>query len=783
MADDVLDPLALQTEKEQPKNVNFNLVQCVIPDRSVEESALAAVPEGEEGEGEEGEGEGEEEEEEEEGEGDQAHGGEAALSQGEDAEQTSNDTEAPVGFGNPEITLNGDYNLADDIFDGDDDRLARLAKASAESMEFPTGLDASYATADAGTLPSQAADSLQDSTATADSVDIKPMVLPSLFDRTVELSRLLVEKIPQEILKRMVIRWPVGDEVYRDRSMLTKDRLMLTVWDISGDPLQQNFTPFFFSDRCMYVSTYNLAMELNAASTSYEKKSLANIDGSIPTNAQVLEGWIGCATAFQKDMPSEPFQCTNKTPLLPAVVIACTHSDSPIVRDTPIHFHQFFGRKSFTSYYKHLVEPNSPSAVRISNHYETISNRCEEEMDEEYCGHHLLRREIDHLARQLPYMSDSIPVQWIKFEQLVYGLQEQKKVILLYDDLARYISEHCQMSGPLQIIPVLSHFHNIGIIVYFYRHPDLCNLVVMKPQWLIDALSSLITSNPGKWVTSEVQAAFTKLGEYGVIEKDMLLLAYRCAKMAQRFWSEMLFILNCMDLLCCHPSMHDFKAVCIPSMVVRKRPDPYRLPADNDPMPLHFTAQHMVIPVAVFNQLVVRCIRSSQYSPVLYYHMAHIQLNSTHHLLLWKEPDAISFLVQAGTEGFCPTCQESPARFPFSPQCAHISHLIEQEDYLPTDNITTLVNASTNSGVDAKLHLAFTDDSENTLSAVCSKVVKFLSKNLEFLCHCWFPGLKLELVARSTGSDDEPPTALNQYWKHTVLRAGSAEPGIRAWFE
>ena len=598
-----------------------------------------------------------------------------------------------------------------------------------------------------------------------------------------ELSRLLVEKIPLEILKRMVIRWPVGTEVFRDHSALAASRLMITVWDAAGDPLQQNFIPLFFTDRCFYVATYNLLKEMDRPCESYMKKDLTNIDGSIPTNAEVLESWIGNATAFQKSMPSTPFKCEKQTPLLPPLILACTNIDRPAVANSPIQFYNFFDRESFDSYKKHLVESTSPSALCLSNHYETLVNRSEEEVPEiPYGGHHLLRREIDHLARLMPYMHDRIPVQWVKFEQLIYGLQQQKKVILLYNDLARYIQEHCKLSGPLQVQPVLSHFHDVGVICFFYRHPELCNLVITNPQWLASALSSLITSNPGKWITPEVKSAFSKLGREGVIEKEMLQLAYRCAHMRQRYWNEMVFILNCMDLICCHPSLHSSNSLYVPAMVLQPAPDPYVIPNDNDPCQLYFSTQTAAIPLAIFNQLIVRCIRSCRYPPKIYFQWVHIQLNSSHHLLLWKEHNSLVCLVQSNVKDYCRRCRDESsheeAALGFSPQCSNVAHLIgEQSEFMPTDNIARLIDSSTNSGVNPKLHLAFSDE-EGSLKDICLRVRCFLEKNLQFLCNCWYPGLKLELQCQL----EERRVMLNQYWKHTTLKTGRAPESVSVWF-
>lgn len=611
-----------------------------------------------------------------------------------------------------------------------------------------------------------------------------------VFNRTRhELSRLLVEKLPLEILKRMVIRWPVGDEHYQDRSSLSANRLALTVWDTSGDPLQASFIPFLFSDQTLFVAAYSLATKLDQPCLAYANRNLLNVDGSVPSNAEVLESYLGAATAFTKRMPSEPFRCTKKTPILPPLIIACTKSDHPSLQDTPtpILFHRFFERPAFKSYGKHLVEGSSPSAVRLSSHYETQSMRSEVDLEVPYSGHHLLRREIEYLTRHLPFIRDNIPIQWVKFEQLIIGLQQQKKLIVLYADLSRYIAEHCRLSGPLQVLPVLAHFHDIGTIIHFYRHPDLSQLIITRPQWLVSVLGSIITSNPGRSTIQDVQGAYKKLGEAGSIPKEMLQLAYRCARLRQKHWNEVLFILNAMDLITCHPFLHETKSVYLPSMVVRPSPSPHVVPSNNDPLPIYFrSTEGGALPIALFNQLVVRCIRSSQYNPVLCYKMAHLRINSEHHLLLWLEHTSIVCLVQPQTDKFCRDCVESSTKLSFEPKCSSIEHLIgEDVELMNTDNLSSLISKSTNSGVDANLHLAFPDitsdedESEHSLRTICPRSLQFVTENLQFLCNCWFPGLDLEQASK--GFEDEF-TVLDQFWKYTVLHEGKAEKKLSVWF-
>ena len=598
------------------------------------------------------------------------------------------------------------------------------------------------------------------------------------FCKKRELSRLLLDNIPREILKRMVIRWPVGEERLVSPAELNRERLMITVWDVSGDPLQENFTPFFFSHRCLFVSLYNLTRGLDSPCQSFACKNLRNLDDRIPTNAEVLENWLGYVNAFTQPLPSVPFHCKLQTPVLPPVIIAGSFADE--LKENPAAFHRFFTRDSFQSYNKHLVESAAPSAL-------LISSLCEYMGDEMYAGHHLLRREIDHLARQMPFCQDSIPIHWLKFEHLIYELQDQGKIIILYDDLSRYVSEHCNITGVLQILPILSHFHDVGIISHFYRHPLLSNIIVTKPQWLVNALSSIVTSVPFKWVTPELQAAFARLGQEGIVSRENLLLSYRCGRMHQHYWNETLFILNCMDLVSCHASLHKTKSLYVPCLITQSAPGSISISIpsqddNNNPAILHFSSGCATFPIATFNQLVVRSIRGCRYVPRLFYHTAHFRLNSTYHLILSKYQTYVSVEVQQHHEYRCRPCLEAdPTPYPFSPQCAHIRHVMGELEFHATDNIATLIRISSELAppCNDKPCLLFSDEVDS-FDQICPRVLAFVRHHVEFLVSCWFPGLKVRLLAHR--EEEEDPVVLDRHWTHTVLRAGEAPQSIGVWF-
>lgn len=577
----------------------------------------------------------------------------------------------------------------------------------------------------------------------------------TFFDSTLEVSKILVDHIPTEVLRRLIMRWPVdGEEQNTEQDILNRRRLLIHVWDCSGDPLHLSVVPLFFSHRCIFIMTYNITKELDHPSDSFLSKKLTSLQGSIPTNGEVLEEWLSNVVAHTVDIPNGPFTYQNGSPQLPPLIFVTPHADN----ENAIPFHQFFARASYGCYKSHVID-DMPNVIAVSNKYEG-------EFLEEYTGHHFLRREIDYLARQMPYINDMIPVQWVKFEQLLFALLEQKKVIILLQDLERYIAERCDIIGALQVQPVLAHFSEIGVIIHFHRHPALTKFVIIKPQWLLDAIAALFTSSSNNWITGEVRSSFQNLLTEGHIRTEILLLAYRCSRLPQRYWNETLYYMNYMDLIACHPSLHETKAVYIPSMVNQSPPAFLYGPTASDPSTLFFSTRVNVFPVSLYNQLVVHCIRTCQYPPTLFHDIVHLRLNSRHHLILRREEGSLSVLVQSDTESFCRNCQQSDKKsHEVNVSCMDATHIIDQEE--------NSIASEMNNYKSCLSTLEFRDDQD--IHQVCPRVCQFLQEHLEFLTSCWHPGLRI--ICR-----DESSQVLDIKWQMKMIKRGLVKEKLAIWF-
>ena len=578
----------------------------------------------------------------------------------------------------------------------------------------------------------------------------------TFFDSTLEMSKILIDHIPLEVLKRLVVRWPVDeDDATVEQDIANRRRLLISVWDCSGDPIQLSITPLFFSHRCIFLTTYNSTKALTDPSDSFTSHKLTSLQGTVPTNEEVLEEWVGSVLSQSINLSPSPITTNTTSPQLPPLIFVTSHSDLDNAKCDS--FHQFFTRDTYPYFQSHMID-EKPSVLSISNLYES-------EVDE-YKSHHYLRREIDHLARQMPYIYDMIPVQWVRFEQLLFAILEQNKVIILLQDLERYISDMCDISGPLQVQPVLAHFANIGSIVHFHRHPALMIFVVIKPQWLMDALASIFTSSSNSWITDQVKTSFQNLLTEGSIPINNLLLAYRCSRLPPKYWNETLYFMTYMDLIACHPSLHDSKAVYIPAMVNQSPPGFLYGPTANDPCTLFFSTSTTIFPVSLYNQLVVRCIRCCQYQPTIFHEIVHIRLNTTHHLILRREKKQLGVLVQSNTDTFCRNCPQDHNRTKVDLSCTGVSHIVDSEE-------NSFALWKTDHYIPCQTTLEFNDDDD--IAHICSEVYLFLLDHLEFLAKCWYPGLSLKCV-------DEFSNVLDSKWQTNVLKKGLSSDRLAMWF-
>lgn len=132
-----------------------------------------------------------------------------------------------------------------------------------------------------------------------------------------------------------------------------------------------------------------------------------------------------------------------------------------------------------------------------------------------------LANEIKTKLKNLPHIGQALPKTWVKVRK---ELSEIEKPLISIDDYEE-ICEKCGVDKPEYRRQILGYLHDLGIALNYKYDDNLRNKLILKPNWVIDALYAVlknekIIKNAGKFTADEV---FNLWKDYKADEKTILL--------------------------------------------------------------------------------------------------------------------------------------------------------------------------------------------------------------------------------------------------------------------
>jgi hypothetical protein len=86
----------------------------------------------------------------------------------------------------------------------------------------------------------------------------------------------------------------------------------------------------------------------------------------------------------------------------------------------------------------------------------------------------------------------SIPISYSKLSSI---LSTNNEKYLKMDDLLKYLENNNFKIGKNEIKNVIGTLHNLGHLLYYPQISDYEDIVILKPQWLIDIFKAVVTIN------------------------------------------------------------------------------------------------------------------------------------------------------------------------------------------------------------------------------------------------------------------------------------------------
>ena len=293
-----------------------------------------------------------------------------------------------------------------------------------------------------------------------------------------------------------------------------KDDIYFTFWDFAGQSVYYVTHPLFLTARAMFLLVYDLSLNPDDEAKPVLKQGVyeeSEESSNIKTNFDYLDFWMRSVASLASGQAEGSRLEVTTSVKLPPVFLVCTHADKPYGRGDPRKLAlKIFGCLKRKPYGAHLCDVFwiDNTSLRASN------SDCPEVVR--------LRHEIFAVAKELHFINETIPINWLKFEKALQAKKEvgNKRISL---ESARDIAKNdCNIVGEKEFETLMNFLHDIRSLIHYEDTVQLNKLVVLDPQWLVDVFKKVITVKPYDPQEKEFLHLWRKLESKGVLDEKLV---------------------------------------------------------------------------------------------------------------------------------------------------------------------------------------------------------------------------------------------------------------------
>ena len=370
------------------------------------------------------------------------------------------------------------------------------------------------------------------------------------------------------------------------------------LWDFAGQSVYYVTHALFLTARAIYFLVYDLSQNPHDTAKPRVKQGVYKkfSEPNLKTNLDYLDLWMAsvASLASQGEDDIDP----KKPKKLPAVFLVCTHADEPHGgRDPREMASEIFGRLRKKSYGCHLHD-----VFCVDNTKSGGESECPEVMR--------LREEVLAVSNELPYMNEEIPIKWLKYEKALRMMLESGYKWISLDKAKHIASKVCKINNDEEVLTLLNFLHDLRILIYFEGTPELNQLVILDPQWLIDVFKKVITVKPRhEWKEKKFEDLWCKLEGEGILDEDLVNHVWSDLTNQKGTLEGLIATMEKFGLLCLCPSSDDLcsKQYLVPSMLKSHPPEAIMKLAASAQVPSLFVKfESGQVPAGLFPRLVLQ---------------------------------------------------------------------------------------------------------------------------------------------------------------------------------
>lgn len=377
------------------------------------------------------------------------------------------------------------------------------------------------------------------------------------------------------------------------------DDIYSIMWDFAGQSVFYVTHPLFLTARAIYLLVYDLSQNPHdlakpVAKQGVYKKFQDNYN--LKTNLDYLDFWMTSVASLASQDKED-----QRPKKLPAVILVCTHADKPYSGRDPLELaNEIFGTLKEKPYGPQLCDVFVVDNTKSGSEFE-----CEEVAR--------LRKEVLAVARELPHVNEIIPIKWLRYEKCLETLRNERHHCISLEQAKHLASKECIINKDSEFFTLLNYLHDLRLLIHFDDTPELNDVVVLDPQWLIDVFKKVITVTPYHWKEKQYVDLWYKLEKEGLLEEKLLKHAWGSLIPQTEPCENLIAIMEKFSLLCPWPLQKDdscSKQYLVPSMLKSHPPKEISdLVASAQIPPLFLKFQTGQVPAGFFPRLVLEFFR------------------------------------------------------------------------------------------------------------------------------------------------------------------------------
>ena len=347
-------------------------------------------------------------------------------------------------------------------------------------------------------------------------------------------------------------------QLFRDNWEDDKEDIYSMIWDFAGQSVYYVTHPLFLTRRAIYFLVYDLRRNPRDKATSLVKQGVyRKIEDkcNLKTNLDYLDFWMSSLAALGSDCQQVNRENLVSLKKFPAVFLVCTHADQPYCNRNPFELaNEIFGDLRNKPYGAHLFD-----VFCVDNTKSGTESECKEIMR--------LRKDVHDVSKELPHVTEAIPIKWLKYEKAFRVLKEKDHKFISLSTAKKIASKICNINDN-EVQTVLTFLHDLRVLIHFDDSPELSELVTLDIQWLIDVFKNVITVR-AYHEERDFAPLWEKLEKTGILEENLLKHVWNSLVPQEKTHGSLIAIMEKFSLMCPWPSSDDLcnKHYLVPSML------------------------------------------------------------------------------------------------------------------------------------------------------------------------------------------------------------------------